>query len=108
MAFTPGFAWAQAIQKDLSTLRGIADYVVRLITVLVIPLLITVALAWFIWGVAEFIRAADNAEERKKGKNKMVWGIVALFFMIAFLGVTAIFTNSLFGGNPGLPILPTN
>jgi len=76
----------------------------------VTPLLFSAALAWFIWSVIEFIRNSDNPEERKKGKNRMIWGIIALFVMVAYLGLTSVFTNSLFGTSPFLPQLcsPSN
>lgn len=88
--------------------RGISDYIVDLISTALIPFLIALALTWFIWGVVSFIRAAENSEERKKGKKKIMWGIIALFFMIAFIGISSVFTNTFFNKNPILPQLYTN
>lgn len=89
-------------------IKGVSGYIVDIISSALIPFLVTLALAWFIWGVVTYIRASDNQEERKKGRQRIVWGIIALFFMIAFIGISAIFTNTLFNQNPILPQLYTN
>ncbi len=90
------------------SVRGFVVYVIEILSRFLMPLLFTVALAWFIWGIVEFIRSAENSEERKKGKQRMVWGILALFFMVALIGITSIFTQSLFRVDPFLPQLHTN
>lgn len=71
---------------------------------LLIPLLFSFALAWFIWGIVDFIRAADNPEQRKKGKQRILWGILAITVMVGYLGFTSIFTQTFF--NQGTSILP--
>ncbi len=70
----------------------------------VIPLLITVAIVIFIWGVVQFIGNADNEEKRKKGREFMVWGIVSLFLIVSVWGIVHILTNT-FGVSFGLPQL---
>ena len=98
---------AQPLPKDLSTIGGILTYVVTLISSLIMPLLILGALTYFVWSVIEFIRTADNPEERKKGKERMLWGIISLFLMLAFLGITGMLANTFFeDGGVGLPQLP--
>jgi uncharacterized membrane protein YidH (DUF202 family) len=96
---------ALAFEKNI---KGIAQYVGDIISTALIPFLITLALAWFIWGVVSFIRAAENSDEREKGKKRMLWGIIALFAMISFIGISAIFTTTFFNENPILPQLYTN
>lgn len=100
---TPVFVFA--FEKNI---KGFASHIVGIISSALIPFLITLALAWFIYGLASFIRAAENSDEREKGKKRMLWGILALFFMIAFIGISSIFTNTLFNQNPILPQLYTN
>ena len=82
------------------------DFVVEVVDILgnsILPLLFVAALTWFIWGVLEFIRNADNQEKRKEGRSKMLWGIVALFVMVSYLGITSIFTETIFNRQPFLP-----
>lgn len=90
------------------SVKGIAKWLVDLIFGSLMPLLFAAALTFFIWGVVEFMRNADNSEDRKKGKQKMLWGIIALTLMVTFLGVTDVFTVSLFNERAFLPALHTN
>jgi len=59
-----------------------------------ITLLFALALAYFIWGLAGFILNADNPDERKKGKDKIIWGVIGIFIMSGVLGILAIVTNT--------------
>ncbi len=36
----------------------------------------------FMWGVKNFIGAADDAEARGKGAQQMIWGILGMVIMI--------------------------
>ncbi len=53
-----------------------------------------VAFVIFIWGVAEFIRNANNPEGRKKGQDHMKWGIVGLVIMVGVYGIINILINT--------------
>jgi nitrogen fixation/metabolism regulation signal transduction histidine kinase len=84
-------------------IASIANNIKKFLSSLVVPMLFTIALSWFIWGVVDFIKSAENSEEREKGKTRMLWGIIALFAMIAFLGLTSILTNTFFNTGTILP-----
>ena len=54
------------------------------------PLITLVGLAafiFFVWGVVEFIRNADNEEARTKGQRHMLWGLIG---MVVLFGANAI------------------
>lgn len=87
----------------MNTFRNFVIEVVDILGGAVMPLLFLAALTWFIWGVVEFIRNSDNQEKRKQGRSKMLWGIIALFVMVSYLGITSVFTESLFNRQPILP-----
>lgn len=87
----------------MNTFRNFVIEVVDIIGGSVMPLLFLAALTWFIWGVVEFIRNSDNQEERKRGRAKMLWGIIALFVMVSYLGITSVFTETFFNRQPILP-----
>ena len=53
----------------------------------VIGLLGAAALAYFIWGVAEFIYYVDSEADRTKGKQHMLWGVIGLAIMLSVLGI---------------------
>ena len=49
----------------------------------IIGLLVIVAVAYFLYGIFEYIRGASSAEDREKGQRHMVWGMIGLFIMVA-------------------------
>lgn len=53
-----------------------------------------VAFVVFIWGVMQFIRNANNPEERKKGQDHMVWGIIGIVIMVGVYGIVNILINT--------------
>ncbi len=85
--------------------RSIVASIVDLVGSALMPLLFVMALTMFIWGVFEFIRNSDNQEKRKQGRTRMLWGIIALFIMVSYLGLTSILTQTLFNRQPFLPQL---
>lgn len=90
-----------------ATFRSFVVQVTNFVGEALMPLLFSAALAYFIWGVVEFIRSADNSDERNKGKSRIMWGIIALFAMLTYLGLTSVFTSTFFGTNAFLPQLFT-
>jgi hypothetical protein len=56
----------------------------------VVPLLLALALLVFFWGMAQFILNAGNEEEIKKGKARMVWGILGLFLIFSIAGIITV------------------
>ncbi|MCC7436499.1 hypothetical protein IT402_01325 [Candidatus Nomurabacteria bacterium] len=61
-----------------------------------------VAFVVFIWGVAEFIRNANNPEARQKGQKHMMWGIIGLVIMVGVYGILNILINTFGLGNPSI------
>lgn len=66
---------------------------------LIVPVLVTIAIGYFIWGVISFITASDE-EAKKMGKTKIVNGLIGLFVILAFWGIIAMVRNT-FGVNGG-------
>ncbi len=52
---------------------------------------------FFFWGVVLFILNAGNEEKRTSGKQKMLWGIIALFVIFSVWGIIAILQSAFFG-----------
>jgi len=63
-----------------------------------IPALIAVGLVVFLSGVVKYIRSGDNEEGRQNGRSMMIYGIIVLFVMISFWGLTNILVQSFFPG----------
>jgi hypothetical protein len=62
-----------------------------------LPILFSLALLLFFWGVAGYIWSEGNAKE--DSKKIMFWGIIALFVMTAVWGLVAVIQQSLLGNN---------
>lgn len=56
----------------------------------IIGVVIGLAFIFFLWHLAVFVLKAGDEEARKKAKNMMFWGVVALFVMISIWGIIKI------------------
>ena len=65
-------------------------YVVCIINKSVIPLIISLALAMFIWGVVQYVINDQEEAKRAKGRQFMIWGIIGLTVMFAVWGLVKI------------------
>lgn len=70
----------------------------------VLPFILTLGVAYFIVGVIKFISAGGDAEKIKKAKNNIIWGLIGLFFMIAFWAIVYMIITTFFGGV--IPVRP--
>jgi hypothetical protein len=86
------FGWATSLVDAIS---GIVNSL--------IPIAIAIGLLFFIWGLVQFIAASGDDNAKQEGKNKMIWGVVALFVIISVWGIIAIM-RTLFGiGGESVP-----
>lgn len=84
MAFSPLLAFAAP--GDL----GMANTLVQNIRTLlnyILPVLLALAIIYFFWGLIKFIRAAGDPKAASEGKSIMIWGIIAIFIMVAIFGI---------------------
>lgn len=90
---TPFLAMAAVGVNAFSILGNIA----RLLGY-IIPVLITLAVVYFIWGVIQYTVSTD--EEAKKGaRGKIIQGLIGLFVIVAFWGILSLITTT-FGVGP--------
>jgi uncharacterized membrane protein YidH (DUF202 family) len=61
----------------------------------IIYLIMALAVVYFVWGVLQFIKNADNPEKRQDGYKHMIWGIVGLFIMVSAKGIISIILSSM-------------
>jgi hypothetical protein len=71
-------------------LQDLLCYVTRIINDSVIPLVFALATVYFIWGVTQFVMNSDEEAKRQKGKQTMIWGIIALAVMLGVWGLVGI------------------
>ena len=60
-----------------------------------IPLLLSVAVLLFFWGLVKYIANASDEAAKESGKQLMIWGMIALFVMVAFWGIIGYVQSSL-------------
>ena len=59
-----------------------------------IPILITLALIYFLYGLAEYIFKANDVDTRTEGRERMIQGIIALFVMSTVWGLVGVISNT--------------
>lgn len=74
----------------------------------VIPLLFALALAGFVYGIIKYFLNPENEEQKKAGKNFMIWGIVAIFVMVSIWGLVGLLSGTFLNDSPNKGgVIPT-
>ena len=60
----------------------------------VVPFVVSLTVAYFLWGTAMYIMYAGEAVKREEGRKMMLRGIIALAVMTCFWGVAKILVNT--------------
>ena len=81
---------------SLTTIEGILCKIGSILNV-IIPILIVLAVVYFIWGVVQYVVGGDE-EKKKEGKSHMIYGIIGLVVIVAVWGLVSVVTNT-FGLN---------
>lgn len=106
---TPSLAFAQGAQQVIPGLQGVVN-VFRFVLSAIVPIIISLALIYFLWGVVSYvIRSAPD--DKENAKKQMIYGIIGLFVMISVWGLVKILQDTFFsqGGNnqaPQGPMIP--
>jgi len=53
----------------------------------IIGVLFALALAIFLWGIARSLMYSDDENERKQGRQHMIWGLVGMFIMVSVISI---------------------
>ena len=78
----PFIVLAQTIESVVDAAQSVLN--------LVIPFLMTLAVAVFVWGVIMYISAGGDAEKEKIARGRIIYGLIGLFVLVAFWGLVAI------------------
>jgi uncharacterized membrane protein YidH (DUF202 family) len=101
----PGIALAQA---NLTWFDDLAAALGNLVDTL-IPIVIAIGLLFFIWGLVQFIAASGDEAAKDEGKRKMIWGVIALFVIVAVWGLVDLLASLVgvqTGGTTNAPTAP--
>ena len=91
-----------------STTSAITVFVGKVDRRIVNPLIIfmfAAALAYFLFGVVEFLINSGTAGEKNDGKQHMLWGVIGMFIMFSVFGILKLIENTLGIDVSGNPIL---
>ena len=76
----------------------------------VLPLLVTLlsafAVVYFVWGVVLFIAQTSNEQAREDGKQRMIWGLVALFVLVSVWGLVVLLQTIIGADGASTPYAP--
>lgn len=91
----PGIALAQS-SPDLGNIEVFVRSLAEIINLL-LPVIFTLALLLFFWGLVTYVFAISRGDETAQGKGRslMVGGIIALFVMASVWGIVAFIGDAL-------------
>lgn len=92
------FAFPADLRGFISLIMGVLD--------IVIPILSSLAFLVFFWGVAKFILKAGDTKESQNGRDFMMYGLIALFILLSFLGILQFLSDQFEFGKIKKPFLP--
>ena len=92
--FFPVVALADCTLGTSPTFQVFATFIICNINEAVIPLIFAFALVMFIWGVVQYVINTDDEAKKAKGRQFMIWGIIALVVMTSIWGLVQIFGNT--------------
>lgn len=85
---------------DFSSLKAFVSSLLGIINGLIVPLLVTVGVVFFVWNLTLFVIRSDNESERAKAKSYMLWSIIAFFLIFSIWGIIAVLRNTVGITNP--------
>ena len=93
----------------VGTFGGIITYLICVINQSIIPLIFSLALLVFVYGVVKFfIIEADEEAQRTQGKDFLIWSIVAFTVMISVWGLVRILGGVIHTNTSIIPQLNEN
>lgn len=81
----PGVVFAQMGTADAS---GFLQFVYDVVS-FIVPLLVSAAIVYFLWGVLQFVSSGDDETKRSEGRHLMVNGVIAVFVMVSVWGLVS-------------------
>jgi hypothetical protein len=79
---SPLFAYAQSLTGVQTLVNQFAGIVNTLI-----PVMLGLAVLVFFWGLVKYIASASDEAAKEGGKTLMIWGMVAIFVMVALWSI---------------------
>ena len=94
---TPMAVFAQTVADQCASVgAGTLNFIICRAAVLIntiIPILITLGVVYFIYGVITYVIAKDE-DAKSRGRNVMIWGLIGLLVIVSIWGLVAILKNT--------------
>lgn len=92
----------------------LSPYFIDLFNILfvLLPFALSLAVLFFLWGLAKFVYRAGDEREHENGRRIMVWGVIAIFVLVSIFGIMEVILQT-FGldvdgpGSLGVVGIPT-
>jgi hypothetical protein len=78
-------SWPLVSSAILSTTRNFFAQSLDIIRNIIIPLTFALAMLFFFWGIAQYIRSTGT--DKENAKTTMTWGVIAIFVMASVWGL---------------------
>ena len=92
-----GFVFAPVVTfAAVSDLQSLIKLVKGIISSLV-PLVMSLAVLAFIYGIFNYMRKSDDPKARVEGNQFIIWGIIALFVMVSLWALVGVIQGTFFG-----------
>jgi len=91
-----------------TSLTTINDILCKISQILgaIVPVLIALGVVYFVWGVISYVIAGDE-EAKKKGRDRIIFGIIGLAVIVGVWGLVRILTRTFGLDNSTTITLPT-
>lgn len=73
----------------------------------IIPLLITLATVYFLWGVIGYIMAAGDEKKITEARYFIIYGLIGLFVIVSMWGLVNLAVSTFIGSGGGMPTGPS-
>lgn len=107
-AHAQNFIGSQTSGGSWGSVKDIVESIGGAISAQVMPIVVALAVLYFMWNMAHFIGNMDNEKEREAFKKYSLNGVLALFILLSVWGIVAIGTRTLFNSEPIVPQFKTN
>ncbi|MCK5095809.1 MAG: hypothetical protein KAR24_00445 [Candidatus Pacebacteria bacterium] len=93
---------------DFGPIENLVTGVGGIVTLLP-PIIIGIAVVYFLWGVVKFVGAGDDEEKRGSAKQIITYGLIGIMVMVALWGIIDVLMSILGlddgGGAPDINLL---
>lgn len=93
--FIPAVAFA--LDKENVTVETLFNRINQVVLIPLINFLLVLATLVFLWGVIQYVLAADNSSKIEGAKKQILWGIIGLAVMGSAWAIVNLLKSSIFG-----------